>query len=448
MSISSLTLLPKQPTPPLSEQDEALLIFWNKCIAERFCCPDADQTNLQEIRTKFWDEHFLDKLNSITSINLSKCGLKAIPLEMGKCVNLEELDLRNNHISPVPQNLLPSNLKVYLAGNPFAQMSTLMNSRPGFCIIEADINFAKSEFLNRKEYSLFRMSEAESRRVKIECYPKNEAVKKFNLKEHGLQFCTLPKDLLSSFDLQNPFDNDNKFQFAMNATPFVLNYMKENNIPGVPIPLNETSRSDKHEHRERKDIVPPLHIAHVDYDKKDLADTTQRLMGYWKPKIEYAFKCRISNEEYDRLKPPHLVINLWVILNELPCTNTLALMDISRAPGLADQLRPITFQHGLTSAAPLARSDYPWVVQEKMARGDAVLFTSTDTPHTAVTISEIVEPLLGLHLQPQMIFAQPGVDYVYSRESFEIRYGVFPETKEALFGSVGSGRCVISVSGY
>jgi len=84
--------------------DEALNIMWEQVISPRLSEDGEDVprlTTAQEIRLWMADPNNAPLLDRFTSINLSRCALKAVPLEIRNLRRLVELNLSINGISQV-----------------------------------------------------------------------------------------------------------------------------------------------------------------------------------------------------------------------------------------------------------------------------------------------------------------------------------------------------------
>lgn len=278
---------------------------------------------------------------------------------------------------------------------------------------ESNINMAGKNFTNYVQLlseDIENNLEAEilsGKKMNVMCYPKNEAQKLFDFKKNGFVF--------SSFDLDKDFYLQMNMIKASPATTadtyllFAANQLLEKWAVAQNIKFDVVASLGSIYRNESPDAYAytPLPMTHVD-TTKDATNFLHTFTEIWKSNVEIALERELTNDEFEKL---HIVqmVNIWMPLNDKPTENTLAVMDISRIE--EKDLIPYSVDIGDSTFTPMTLHFSPklqFVIQEDMKFGDMVIFDSTKTPHTAVTIPrpEAEQGLLRQSIEIRAIFIQ------------------------------------------
>lgn len=127
-----------------------------------------------------------------------------------------------------------------------------------------------------------------------------------------------------------------------------------------------------------------VHLVHADFPPTNYRAT---LVGHneWKEKVEESFG-PLTQSQYESLNVKK-VVNVWMSLDDRIEAEPLALMDTSSLA--SHQIRPYSAGRvdgrAFNSLGIFPDKEQHWVTKKDMALGEAVVFDSCRTPHTAVT---------------------------------------------------------------
>lgn len=138
-----------------------------------------------------------------------------------------------------------------------------------------------------------------------------------------------------------------------------------------------------------------VHFVHADfpainYSSEDYAST---LKGHsdWKERVTMKLGA-MSTEMYEKLHVSKIV-NIWMPLDKKIVAEPLAIMDIHSLGDPKESLRvyqDVRANGGTKyySVSVLPRVGQRWYIKDNMKRGEAIVFDSCQTPHTAVSLPD------------------------------------------------------------
>lgn len=223
----------------------------------------------------------------------------------------------------------------------------------------------------------------ETHRISLHCISAAEAVRQFDFKTHGFCVEYLPVDLKGSLDR---LEKDLKDPASRAATrPVLSSYLtawgKNQGISFTHvIPVDTVCRSTS---EEAENAFRAVTLVHIDFSL-DTNKTLEAFCSTWKPRVEQAFKRPLSDEEYIKL-PVTQIVNVWMPLNTFPHVNSLALLDKQTASDQDAQPYTAVRRDSSTFTAQILprRPEHRWSVFD-IKRGEAIIFGSQQTPHTAI----------------------------------------------------------------
>jgi hypothetical protein len=232
-----------------------------------------------------------------------------------------------------------------------------------------------------------------------------EGIKKFTFKENGFVYTSFEGGL---YKLLKNYDINNKATQAM-IDAEIKNMaaewgMKEGIDFDVVVPLAPVYRKQY----AAKGQPSPVPLTHVDF-KKGERDFLRAHQSVWKPLIENALQQKLSDEEYEGLVIAELV-NFWMpVKNEKPTENTLAVVDTKTLKKV--DLLPFPTQIGenpmkFTAMTCHSKPGLELIFLDSMKVGDAVLFKTLRTPHTAVNVfrPEVTEDIERESVEYRVLF--------------------------------------------
>jgi len=254
---------------------------------------------------------------------------------------------------------------------------------------EGDVNYLGSAFQPNDRVATSELQELlekqtlETHRVSLTCFSAQEAEETFDFQTHGFSVQQLPKKLKKSLDLLQTDLNDSESRVAARAalSLYLSTWGKKQKIPFTHvIPVDTVCRSTS---KAQANAFGAVALTHIDFT----ADTKKTLAAFasgWKPRVEQALGKTLSEEDYTNL-PVMQMVNVWMPLNTFPHINSLALLDIQTIS--ADEPLPYTAvrRDGAAFTAQILpkRPEHKWSVFD-IKRGDAIIFGSQTTPHTAI----------------------------------------------------------------
>ncbi|WP_068468970.1 hypothetical protein [Candidatus Protochlamydia phocaeensis] len=229
-----------------------------------------------------------------------------------------------------------------------------------------------------------------TREVEIKGYDREEIKLNFNFKRNGFGYCTLEADAVAGLNelAQRPENRAMRVAFRKLMISELEKWGKTQGFSfKAVIPVDTVYRKTDQTARA---IFNSVFLSHVDFSAYD-SEILKHFKDTWKPNMEEILGSQMSDEDYHQMKVVQMV-NIWMPLNRETPENILALLDISSMQG--QELRPYTAvrRGGRRFFTALALADKPWhqwIFQFDMKRGDAVIFDSFKTPHTAVQIERL-----------------------------------------------------------
>jgi hypothetical protein len=252
--------------------------------------------------------------------------------------------------------------------------------------------FVEGELINSANLTnLFAVNILQPTITGVRCYLKETIKSDYEFNLNGFEFCDMNGDLLELVkELSQNLENKQVREILRKAIiPFMTQWGRSKGIDfDYAIPLDTVYRNTDPKITNAFRSVP---FAHVDFSQDKIPETLQAFIDVWKPRVEESLKRpEMSTEEYLNLNIRKMV-NIWINLNEIPSTNTLALLDTPALDQIDRYLKLYTAvrRDGSVFTAQILDSQPPqseWVVQRQMQIGDAVIFNSLETPHTAADI--------------------------------------------------------------
>ncbi len=274
---------------------------------------------------------------------------------------------------------------------PLAHLDLASKPRE-YVLVKAPINYLGKKFSPMMEVTVAKIETLAQQQIlnpqesNIYCFPRQQA-KRFHFKENGFEFLKITLDLNTAVKqmAQTPDDNSRR-NVRKAVVPYLTQWGKAQGIDfDLVVPVDTVYRNTNQDAKNAFGSVP---LAHVDFPETDYPQTLQTFEANWKPRVDQAMQRELSSEEYRHINVCQ-AINIWIPLNERNTENTLALMDISTLNQESD-LQPYKAvrrdQYHFTSQGVFRNPNQKWVVQSDMKSGDAVIFNTLHTPHTAVDI--------------------------------------------------------------
>jgi hypothetical protein len=262
-----------------------------------------------------------------------------------------------------------------------------------YVLLKAPINYLGKKFSPLMEVAVANIQALTQQQIlnpqesNIYCLPREQA-KHFHFKENGFEFRKITGDLHTAVKqlAQTPDNNDSRINVRKAVVPYLTQWGKAHGIDfDLVVPVDTVYRNTNQDAKNAFGSVP---LAHVDFPETDYPKTLQSFEANWKPRVDQAMQRELSSEEYRALNVSQ-AINIWIPLNERNTENTLALMDLSTLNQPSD-LQPYTAvrrdEYHFTSQGVLRNPNQKWVIQSDMKSGDAVIFNTLRTPHTAIDV--------------------------------------------------------------
>lgn len=294
---------------------------------------------------------------------------------------INSLDLANYAYNPNPK-AEPSIAYLDLASKP-----------KEYVLVKAPINYLGEKFTPLMEVAVAKIDILTQQHIlkpqesNIYCYPRQQA-KCFRFKENGFEFRKITGDLITALKqmAQTPENQGTRLAVRKAVVPYLTQWGKEQGIDfDLVVPVDTVYRNTNQDAKNAFGSVP---LAHVDFPEKDYPKTLHTFEANWKPRVDEAMLHSLSSEEYRHLDV-HQAINIWIALNQRNTENTLALMDTSTL-NKEKELLPYSAvrrdQDHFTSQGVFRNPNHRWVVESDMKFGDAVIFNTLQTPHTAISI--------------------------------------------------------------
>jgi len=288
-----------------------------------------------------------------------------------------------------------------LANYPFSQTPKTevhlahldLASRPrDYVLFKAPINYFGEKFSPMMEVAVAKIETLTQQQIltpresNIYCFPREQA-KRFHFKVNGFEFRKITGDLHTAVkQMARTPDIDSRINVRKAVVPYLTHWGKAHGIDfDLVVPVDTVYRNTNQDAKNAFGTVP---LAHVDFPETDYPKTLQTFEENWKPRVDQAMQRELSSEEYRALNVSQ-AINIWIPLNERNTENTLALMDVSTLNQASD-LQPYKAvrrdQDHFTSQGVLRNPNQKWVIQSDMKSGDAVIFNTLRTPHTAIDV--------------------------------------------------------------
>ena len=74
-------------------------------LLQHYDLESVTRLRFSEGMLRLWDDDLLSRLESLRSLNLSSCGLFALPADISRLINLRELRLSDNRLAQLPKEL-------------------------------------------------------------------------------------------------------------------------------------------------------------------------------------------------------------------------------------------------------------------------------------------------------------------------------------------------------
>lgn len=230
----------------------------------------------------------------------------------------------------------------------------------------------------------------EPKEAAIYCYPRQQ-ISRFNFKNNGFEFCRITGAFSDSLKhlAKTPESSDSRANVRKTLVPYLTQWGKTQGIDfDTVIPVDTVYRNTNLEVKNAFGAVP---LAHVDFPEANYPQTLLNFEQTWKPRVEEGLHQTLTSSEYSQLNVAQ-AINIWIPLNEHNTENTLAVMDISTLNEETELQLYSAVRRDQTNIVSLGVNGKPhhkWVVESDMKFGDAIIFNSLRTPHTALDVPKI-----------------------------------------------------------
>lgn len=250
-------------------------------------------------------------------------------------------------------------------------------------------------------------------KVNVYSYPREE-IHRFHYKENGFEFCKINNQLTNALEqvaLQKGGDSNTRTAVRKAVAPFLAEWGKRQGLIFTHVVALDTVYRDTNDDSQNAFKAVPL--AHVDFPGEDYPKTLKVFEDNWKPRIEEALDEKLTSEEYTHLDVKEAV-NIWMPLNRRATQNTLALMDTSLLKN-ESELQPYNAvrkdKDNFTAMVVKGQLRHKWVVESGMKFGDAVIFNTLGTPHTALDIPKDNCDLYRQSVEIRVVFIKAAENF-------------------------------------
>lgn len=224
--------------------------------------------------------------------------------------------------------------------------------------------------------------------VRIYEYSKQELQAITTFKEMGSEFVSLNEEIVGSLKQisSNPSDEMLHKIVRRQLASFLTDWGKKHNLKFTEVfPVDTVYRNVA----PGTFGAPSVNITHIDFAEGSTQNVLDALAEEWQSSIETKEGASLSVQEIRNL-PVVQMINTWMPLNEKPIRNTLTVLDQRTLEETSLKTIFGSSKSGKLIPAKICTPDekHRWVFQKDMHLGDALIFDSQRTCHSAVDLPE------------------------------------------------------------
>ncbi|CAF1082889.1 unnamed protein product [Adineta ricciae] len=227
----------------------------------------------------------------------------------------------------------------------------------------------------------------------VQLYDGEEVRRLFAFQQHGFEYWQLNNIISEALHqlAAVPTERANRIRLRQSIIPLLTEWGHQLNLKfNLVVPLDTVYRDTNH--KQHSNAFGPVCFAHVDFPSTNFTETLFHFKDTWKVNIELALGLQphtLTDEQYTSVQVEK-VVNIWMPLTPCPTKNTLAVMDYSSIDQFDQELQPYTAVrrtgNHFTALGVYFRDYHRWICQSDMKIGDAVVFDTLHTPHSAATI--------------------------------------------------------------